>query len=161
MQKILIVTPLDETNVFASAEIFKKISPVCDVFSVPMYADYLLTTKIASSEEEAITLALSTVKKYMESPHKEDVVVLGNAPKDIKFDAVISFNKNERMEFEEDLRLLAMQKRYKSSEEISQILNNVYAAADCESFLMNGQLTAQFICDYLNKLKEIKPNGRA
>ena len=67
---------------------------------------------------------------------------------------IIGFNKASlKLEADPDLRLQKMQQKYKNNEEISNILNDVYSPKDCEAFLIDSELTAKFVVEYLNGVK--------
>jgi uncharacterized protein YueI len=153
MQKILILSPLDETNVFTHASMYKILAEKCNVLSVPMYADYLLQNKIAQNEEEALIFALKSIDTFLKSAEKssKDIVIIGNCTKDNQFNMIIGFNKATlKLEAEPDLLLTKMQQKYKEIGKVNQILSNLYAPADCESFLIDSELTAKFVLEYLD-----------
>jgi hypothetical protein len=152
-QKILILTPLDETNVYTTATIYRMLSDTCDVFSVPMYADYLLQTGIAQTEEEAIIFALKSVSIFVDGKEKcpNDLIVIGNSTKDIKYDMIIAFNKEgTKLVAEHDARLEKIQEKCKAIKTVSDLVNNVYSEKDCESALIDSVLTSEFVLEYLS-----------
>jgi hypothetical protein len=153
MQKILILTPLDETNVYTNAAMTKILAEKCNVLSVPMYADYLLQNGIAKNEQEAIVFALASVKHWIEGVEKigRDVIVIGNSSKDIHYDMIIGFNKQSlKLEPDIDLRLKKMQEQFIYSGELEQIVKDTYNEDDCESWLIDTEFTARFVLEYLD-----------
>ena len=153
MQKILILTPLDETNVYTNAALTRILADKCSVFSVPMYADYLLQTKIAENEQQAIIFALASVKHWLDTVKgmNRDVVIIGNCTKNIDFDMIIGFNKQSlKLEPDIDLRLKKMQEQFIYSGELEQIVKDTYNEDDCESWLIDTEFTARFVLEYLD-----------
>ena len=153
MQKILILTPLDETNVYTNAAMLKILAEKCNVLSVPMYADYLLQSNIAKNEQESIVFALASVKHWAEDAEKihRDIVIIGNASKDIHFDMIIGFNKQSlKLEPDPDLRLKKMQELFVNNDELEHIVKDTYNENDCESWLIDSEFTARFILEYLD-----------
>src|SRR5574344_1004983 len=153
MQKILILTPLDETNVYTNAAMTKILAEKCNVLSVPMYADYLLQSNIARNEQESIVFALASVKHWVEEAEKinKDIVIIGNCSKDIDFNMIIGFNKQSlKLEPDPDLRLKKMQEQFIHNDELENIVKDTYNENDCESWLIDSEFTARFILEYLD-----------
>jgi hypothetical protein len=153
MQKILILTPLDETNVYTNAAMAKILSEKCNVLSVPMYADYLLQNGVAKNEQAAIIYALSSIKIWIKDVEKEnkDIVIIGNCSKDIHFDMIIGFNKQSlKLEPDIDLRLKKMQEIFIHNEKLENIVKDTYNENDCESWLIDSEFTARFVLEYLD-----------
>lgn len=148
--KILVLMPCDETAVYSAIEIYKNLDEECKncTLNMPVYMDYLLITKQAENLIYALAYAMTSAKKGIVKD--QDLIVFGNVPKNItEFDAIFSFQDGEKVLPYKDLFIERTKVIFKDSEELKELLDNLYTNDDAKLNLTNSKATAAFLSDYM------------
>lgn len=130
--KILLLMPLNETSHYLAMQLMIAAEHKgFNALSVPNYADYLVTTKLAQNVPSSIIMALDAARLYCEE--HEDCLIIGNCSTNIKFNLVLNVNPHhEEGQVVEDAELLQLQKTFGDDEKLGPIITNVYHPADGE-----------------------------
>ena len=64
-----------------------------------------------------------------------DMVLVGNCSRDFKFDLIIGYTQNTNFTPQPEYLLDRMRKKYSDDEKLKKILNDLYKAEECESFI--------------------------
>lgn len=132
--RILILTPVTERAEYSTLHLMAELNKRgYNAISVPAFANYLLTVKLADNEEQAIVKALISVRDL--PINSGDFIVIGNSPKDIKYDFIFEMNINhEEGVAIADKQLDRMRKKFANDPEIMALLNT-YGVEDADSHL--------------------------
>lgn len=161
--KILVLMPCDEKVTYIAAEIFKNLpSDIKDkTFIMPMFMDYLVTSRFVGNWVYAFFDALISAQKIYEAAerNKEDLIIFGNMPSKYKFDAVFNFqNPKEEMPYED--KFLGKIKEIVADEPLlTAHIEDMHGAEESLLSLINYKATAEFLSEYIKtdpKLEEIK-----
>lgn len=158
--KMLILMPLDEKMVYAATGIYKELpDEVKDItFNMPMMMEYLIVTKQAENYENAAVDVLYSACKVYEAAENNNLVVIGNMPKNFKFDYVYNFQDIEQALPYKDLFIENLLKKCKEVLEEDNIvfkyLDNLHTADESLLSLENCEATAHFIGKFVNAGKE-------
>lgn len=166
--RILVLCPLDEQHSFIAHTLYNKMSDAATraCFPMPVFMEYAVVTGQSKSWEEAIVFALLGVKKLYDISVKdgEDLIVIGNAPKECLFDAVFNFQDIEKSLPYEDLFLKRFREKVINStetdviENLLPLLGNLHEASESLLALKNCSAAANFISTYFEtdpKIDEI------
>ena len=161
--KILVLMPCDERMTYIAAKIYKELpNEVKDItFSMPMFMDYLVSSKIVGNWVYAFFDAFVSMKNIYKAAAKEkdDLIVFGTAPKNMKFDAIFSFQDDaEQMPYKDNF-LGKVREIVEDEPKLTAYVENLYGAEDSIFNLYNCNASAGFLADYLKtdpKLDEIK-----
>ena len=89
--KVLLLMPLNEVSQQLAMKLMVAAEHAgFDALSVPNYADYLVTTKLAQNVPSSIIMALDAARLYCEE--HEDCLIIGNCSNKIKFDLILNVN---------------------------------------------------------------------
>jgi len=162
--KILILMPCDEQHVYAASGIYKALSDeVKDkCFVMPMFMDYLINTKIVGNWIMAFYDALISAKNLCKAADEknDDVIIIGNAPSAVKFDAVFNFQDIEEDMAYEDKFIEKIKEIVAENEKLIGYVNDLHKAEESKMPLHNCKATGEFLSAYiktdakLNLLKE-------
>lgn len=128
-------------------------------FAMPMFMQYCITTKTTPNWLYATFDALVAVNHVYDAAGKNDLIVIGNCSKNLKFDAIFNF---QDLTLDLPFKDLLMEKTIelvKESEDLYKYVNNLYSNEDSKMPLHNIQASADFLAAYLDtdpKLDEIK-----
>ena len=130
--KILLLMPLNETSHYLAMQLMVEAEHAgFDALSVPNFADYLVTTKLAQNVPSSIIMALIAAQLHAEQ--HENCLIIGNCSTDIKFDLILNVNPHhEEGQAAEDVELLQLQKTFGDDEKLGPIVTNVYHSTDGE-----------------------------
>lgn len=151
--KILVLMPCDERMVYYAAKIYKELpNDVKDItFSMPMFMDYLISSKIVGNWVYAFFDSLVSMKNIYKTASKsnDNLIVFGTAPKKMKFDAIFSFQDDaEQMPYED--KFIDKVKEIVADEyKLRRYVEDLYGADDSKFNLYNCKATAGFLADYL------------
>ena len=161
--KILVLMPMDERLTANAAALYSHMpEKIKDItFSIPMFMEYLIDTKMVENWMFAMFYAMSSANALCRAAdkNKEDLIIFGNAPKDLEFDAVFSFQDAEEALPYNDLFLEKVKEIVAEEDNLSDRLNNLYTADDVIFKLHNCAATADFLSKYIKtnpNLDEIK-----
>ena len=161
--KILVLMPCDERMTYYAAKIYKELpNDVKDItFSMPMFMDYLISSKIVGNWVYAFFDSFVSMKNIYKTAakQKEDLIVFGTAPKNMKFDAIFSFQEDAEQLPYKDLFLGKVKEIVKDEPKLTAYVENLYSAEDSQFNLYNCKATAGFLAEYLKtdpKLEDIK-----
>ena len=90
---------------------------------------------------------------------KDDLIVFGTAPKNMKFDAIFSFQDDAEQMPYKDKFLGKVKKIVEDEPKLAAYVENLYGAEDSKFNLYNCTATAGFLAEYIKtdpKLDEIK-----
>ena len=90
---------------------------------------------------------------------KDDLIVFGTAPKNMKFDAIFSFQDDAEQMPYKDKFLGKIKKIVADEPKLAAYLENLYGAEDSKFNLYNCTATAGFLTEYIKtdpKLDEIR-----
>lgn len=149
--KILVLMPCDERMTYYAAKIYSELTnETKDItFSMPMFMDYLISSKIVGNWIYAFYDSFVSMKKVYEASGKGNLIVFGTAPKSMHFDVVFSFQDDKEQLTYED-KFLAHIKNAVSEEPIlAAYTENLYDESDVTFKLHNCKATAQFLSDYI------------
>lgn len=164
--KILVLMPCDEQHVYAAAGIYKalpsEMKECC--FPMPMFMDYLIQNKIVGNWIFAFFDAFVSMKNVYKTAqkHKENLIVIGTAPKNMKFDAIFSFQDIEHTEEYQDNFLTKIIKPAVAEDKtLSSLIAHLYDKEHVQFQLKNCIASADFLSAYIqtdvkDKLEEIK-----
>jgi hypothetical protein len=153
--RILIQTPLNQREAIPSSRLMAKLNELDDVyaFSMPGFLDYVLTTKKMGSFEEAFFRSITSVENVEETFKElfelEHLIVIGTAPKDLKFDIVFSFNSDNEMVGKHDYDIDMFLEKYKDNKNVVELLSNLYTEEDSESYLIDEDAIVGFVKDLI------------
>lgn len=155
--KILVLMPLDERLVPAATAIYQALpKEVKDItFAIPMYMEYLVKSKIESSWEEAVVRSLFSSKKLLDVLKPEDdYILIGNAPKDFKFDAVFNFQDIDESLPYKDVFLEKVKSIFNVEEAplLQNLLGNLYDGSASTFSMHNCVATADFLSKYIKTI---------
>lgn len=161
--KILVLMPCDERMAYYAAKIYKELpSEIKDIaFSMPMFMDYLVSSKFVGNWVYAFFDSFVSMKNIYKTAakNKEDLIVFGTAPKNMKFDAIFSFQDNSKQLPYEDKFLGKVKEIVKDEPKLAAYLENLYGAEDSQFNLYNCDATAGFLAEYIKtdpKLDDIR-----
>ena len=155
--------PCDERMTYYAAKIYKELpNEIKDItFSMPMFMDYLISSKIVGNWVYAFFDSFVSMKNIYKAASKEkgDLIVFGTAPKNMKFDAIFSFQDDTEQMPYNDTFLDKIKEIVKEEPKLAAYLENLYGAEDSQFNLYNCKATAGFLAEYIKtdpKLDEIK-----
>lgn len=161
--KILVLMPCDERMTYIAAKIYKELpNEIKDItFSMPMFMDYLVSSKIVGNWVYAFFDSFVSMKNIYKTAAKEkdDLIVFGTAPKNMKFDAIFSFQDDAEQMPYKDSFLRKVKEIVKDEPKLAAYVENLYGAEDSKFNLYNCKATAGFLAEYIKtdpKLEEIK-----
>ena len=161
--KILVLMPCDERMTYIAAKIYKELpNEIKDItFSMPMFMDYLVSSKIVGNWVYAFFDAFVSMKNIYKAAAKEkdDLIVFGTAPKNMKFDAIFSFQDDAEQMPYKDKFLRKVKEIVKDEQKLAAYIENLYGAEDSKFNLYNCTATAGFLAEYIKtdpKLEEIR-----
>ena len=161
--KILVLMPCDERMTYYAAKIYKELpNDVKDItFSMPMFMDYLVSSKIVGNWVYAFFDSFVSMKNIYKTAakSKDDLIVFGTAPKNMKFDAIFSFQDDAAQMPYEDHFLRKVKEIVSDEPKLTAYLENLYGAEDSKFNLYNCDATAGFLAEYIKtdpKLEDIK-----
>lgn len=150
---ILVLMPLNERQVYAATGIYKNLPTDVQekTFPMPMYMQYLISTKRASNWMEAAIFSIACAINFCKQ--HEEVVILGNLPMDKKsFDRVYNFQDIEQnMPYKDEAinKLIETIGDSDSDEDsknhLLKYLGNLHVADESEMALHNCRATAGFL----------------
>lgn len=156
--KILVLMPLDEKWVYAATAIWDKMDDEIrdHCFAMPMFMQTTVTWGRSRNWTDAAFFALKCSEYVYQTAEKEGdpLIIIGNMPKDFKFDAVFNFQDMEETLPYEDKFMDKIKESLKkvSSEDVlllEGMINNLYTAEDSTFSLTNCQATADFLGAYM------------
>lgn len=161
--KILVLMPCDERMTYYAAKIYKELpNDVKDItFSMPMFMDYLISSKIVGNWVYSFFDSFVSMKNIYKTAAKgrEDLIVFGTAPRNMKFDAIFSFQEDAAQMPYDDKFLRKIKEIVKDEPKLAAYVENLYGAEDSQFNLYNCAATAGFLAEYLKtdpKLEDIK-----
>ena len=149
--KILILMPLDEKWSYLAMGLYKALpSKYKDrTFSMPMFMDYLVQTKVAENWTYALLDAVSSAKHLYEASKDDDFILIGNIKRDFKFDKVFNFQDEFIDSAYKDNFLEKIRELVKEDSLLTNFLDNFYNNEDSTMPLHNIDASAAFISDYM------------
>ena len=161
--KILVLMPCDERMTYYAAKIYKELpNDVKDItFSMPMFMDYLISSKVVGNWVYSFFDAMVSMKNIYKTAakNKDDLIVFGTAPKNIKFDAIFSFQDDAEQMPYKDKFIGKVKEIVKDEPKLAAYVENLYGAEDSKFNLYNCKATAGFLAEYIKtdpKLEDIK-----
>ena len=155
--------PCDERMTYIAAKIYKELpNEVKDItFSMPMFMDYLVSSKIVGNWVYAFFDAFVSMRNIYKTAakNKDDLIVFGTAPKNMKFDAIFSFQDDVEQLPYKDKFLGKVKKIVEDEPKLAAYVENLYGAEDSKFNLYNCTATAGFLAEYIKtdpKLEEIR-----
>lgn len=155
--------PCDERMSYYAAKIYKELpNDVKDItFLMPMFMDYLISSKVVGNWVYAFFDAMVSMKNIYKTAAKEkdDLIVFGTAPKNMKFDAIFSFQDDAEQLPYQDNFLRKVKEIVKDEPKLAAYVENLYGAEDSKFNLYNCKATANFLAEYVKtdpKLEDIK-----
>lgn len=164
--KILVLMPCDEQHVYAAAGIYKalpnEMKECC--FPMPMFMDYLIQNKIVGNWVFAFFDALVSMKNVYKTAkkNKDNILIIGTAPRDMKFDAIFSFQDIEHTEeYKDNFLDKVIIPSVQEDAMLAKMVNHLYKAHDVQFQLKNCVASADFLTAYMKtgiqgKIEEIK-----
>ena len=161
--KILVLMPCDERMTYYAAKIYKELpNDVKDItFSMPMFMDYLISSKIVGNWVYAFFDSFVSMKNIYKTAakNKDDLIVFGTAPKNMKFDAIFSFQEDAEQMPYKDKFIGKVKEIVKDEPKLAAYVENLYGAEDSKFNLYNCKATAGFLAEYIKtdpKLEDIR-----
>lgn len=124
--KILVLMPLNERMVYAATGIYRYLpDDKKDItFSMPMFMEYAVDTKICEDWLHALFLASITAREFYKN--NEDCIIIGNLPINMKFDMIFNFQDIEVDLPYQDLGIM----------KFIEVINQSDADEDSKNFLL-------------------------
>lgn len=159
--KILVLMPCDEQHVYAASKIYERLpAEVKDhTFAMPMFMQYLISTKIVGNWVFAFYDTLLSAEKLLDAAENDDFILIGNCPNYFKFDAVFNFQDIEEMLPYQDAFIEKIKTLVAEDAGLSTMIATLHEAKESQLALINCQATADFLAAYLKTdphLEEIK-----
>lgn len=146
--RILVLVPLDGRHAAEVMSIRKNLTAeennhICDMVN---FIDYLLNLKVVNTYNEAFRRAINGLFCEYESSVKSnsDLIVFGNAPKKLKFDAVFTWQGG----WDKDLVIEQYKEIFHDNQEALELFD-FYGPSDSKFILDRVEPTAGFLRDYL------------
>lgn len=151
--KILVLMPLEEQYVYAATGIYKNMPEDVQqiTFAMPMFMEYLVTTKISNNWTFALYDALISAKNIYNAAEDRDLIIIGNISSDLKFDAVFNFQDIEKELDYKDLtikKLLSLD-AIKNDPVLFQPIAALHEAHESTFTLKNCEATADFLSSFI------------
>lgn len=167
--KILVLMPCDEQHIYAAAGIYKALPDELKqvTFPMPMFMEYLVTTRVADDWVGALFYALLSAKKLTIAAAQEadqdnnHLIIIGNTNADLEFDAVFSFQDiEETMEYK-DVFIEKLIDLVASEAPLVDQLKNLHTKEEVKLPLMDCVASADFLSKYIKtgvktKLEKLK-----
>lgn len=149
--KILLLMPLDEKSAYMASGIYKSLpKEIKEVtFCMPAFMEYLLITKTSPNWEYALFDSLLSAKHVYEAAKDDNLIIIGNMPKDYKFDAIFNFQDLEESLDYNDPFIDKMREKVASEDILMKLIDNTYNKEDSKLSLHNCIATADFLTAYL------------
>lgn len=158
--KILVLMPCDERMTYIAAKIYQELpSEIKDItFSIPMFMDYLISSKIVGNWIYAFFDALVSMKNVYNAAvaAKGNLIIFGTAPRDLEFDAVFSFQDDNTQLSYEDKFLEKIKEIVVKEPLLAVYVKNLYNAQDSQYDLYNCKLSAGFLTDYIKTESDLE-----
>lgn len=161
--KILVLMPLDEKMVYTATALYEALPEETKqyTFPMPMYMQYLMTTKVCKNWIEAFFDSILSARALYRAAEQggHDLIIFGNLDKDYEFDVVFNFQDAEETLPYEDKFAQKIQTIVESEEPLLSIVSNLHTAEESKFSLRDCQASATFLSSYLTtdpKLDEIK-----
>lgn len=166
--KILVLMPCDEQHIYAASGIFKalpeELKECC--FPMPMFMEYLVTTKVANDWIDALFYALLSAKKLTiaatqeaQDDAKDHLIIIGNVEKGCgEFDAVFSFQDIEETESYKDVFIEKLTDLVASEAPLVDQLKNLHTVDEVKLPLTNCVASADLISKYIKTGVKTKLN---
>ena len=155
--------PCDERMIYSAAKIYKELpNDIKDItFSMPMFMDYLISSKVVGNWVYAFFDSFVSMKNIYKTTNRnrDDLIVFGTAPKNMKFDAIFSFQDDAEQMPYEDKFLRKVKEIVKDEPRLAAYVENLYGAEDSKFNLYNCKATAGFLAEYIKtdpKLEDIR-----
>lgn len=151
--KILLLMPCDEQHVYAATYIYKSLPAEIRerTFAMPMFMQYIVTVRKLSNWVEAFFDSFLGMKAVYKTAEKfgDDLIVIGNAPADFKFDAVFNFQEiDEALPYKDDflekIRMICADEPV-----LLRTIAALHEAHESQMALMDCTATADFLTAYL------------
>lgn len=163
--KILLLMPCDEQHTHLATAIYKALPKNVkeNTFAMPMFMEYLISTKIVGNWVMAFYDALVSAENVYKGSvsSNEDLIIIGNVSKNNCnfFDAVFNCQDIEESLEYQDKFLEKIKEMVSEDEGLSKRLENMYNNEDSKMPLHNCVAVADFLSAYLRtdaKLDEIE-----
>jgi len=150
--KILLLMPLDEKFSYMAMGIYNNLPhEIKDkTFCMPTFMDYLVNVKVCPNYEYAIFDTILSAKKVYDAAKGDDLIIIGNMPKEYKFDAIFNFQDLVEDLPYKDFFLEKVIEKVAGEEILMKMVNNMYAKEDSKLALHNCTATADFLTAYLD-----------
>lgn len=161
--KILVLMPCDERMVYNAAKLYQELpKEIKDItFNMPMFMDYLVNVKIVDNWVMAFYDALISAEKLYAAAQKskKDLIIFGNMPLNLPFDAVFNFQDAEEKLPYEDKFLEKIKEIVADEPILAACVEKMHSAEESKLSLINCKASAEFLSKYIKtdpKLEEIK-----
>lgn len=169
--KILVLMPLDEKWVYAATAIWDKMDDEIrdHCFAMPMFMETTVVWGRSRNWFDAAFFALKCSEYVYKTAEKEGdpLIIIGNMPKDFKFDVVFNFQDMEETLPYEDRFMDRIKKALKEIPLVGKesstdsillegMVSNLYTAEDSTFSLTNCQATADFLSAYMKSEIDFK-----
>lgn len=156
--KILVLMPCDERMTYVAAELYKNLpNSAKDVtFSMPMFMDYLVSSKMVGNWVVAFFDALISMKQVYKASGKDHLIIFGTAPKDLEFDVVFSFQDSEHALAYKDVFLEKIKEMVVEDELLTSKVAALYGVDDVKYALTNCSAAAEFLASYLKSNEKLE-----
>lgn len=171
--KILVLTPCNGLHVNYTATIIKDIlekkSDSIEVFSIPMYVEYLVAVGKVKDKVEGFFYAMRAAEYVYNQRKKPNLIIFGNMSKKFDFDSVFNFQEDKVLQYT-DFFIQGLNEAIKPDGEddsayqfLSQFTTNLHEADESCLTLVNPSATSEFLVNYCNaeveeKLERLKQN---
>ena len=150
--KILLLMPCDERNIYEAQAIYNNLSAELkeQTFAMPCFMQYLVTTNLVKNWITAFYYSLVAAKNICKATEtKDNLIIIGNVPKDFKFDSIFNFQMAEKSLPYEDKFITKIKEAVSEDEKLTALITNLYEAKDSQYSLHNCKATAQFLDKYI------------
>lgn len=149
--KILVLMPLDEKSVYMAAGIQRHMDEKTNAitFSMPMFMQYAVATKVSKNWEYATLDTLVTAASVYNAAQQNDLIVIGNMPDTYKFDKVFNFQDIDEDLPYKDLFVEKLQEVCKTEPTLMKWVGDLHKADESIFTLHNCEASAHFLEDYI------------
>lgn len=158
--KILLLMPCDEQHTYAATGIYKALpKEIKDItFAIPCFMEYLIDSKVVGNWLMALFDSMLSCRKLCDAATQtnDDLIIIGNAPMDVKFDAIFNFQEiDEALPYKD--RFMEMAGKLTAEDDrLSSMVLDVHTAEESIMPLYNCVATADFLTHYLKSDDSIK-----
>lgn len=149
--RILVLMPCDERAVYLGASLYRHLPDNLkdNCFIMPMFMDYLVSTKTVGNWVYAFFDSLVSAEALLRNDENTDLIIVGNVDKKYKFDIVLNLQVDGESLPYKDNFIEHIQTLVEEEPILSKRIDHLYTNAASTLALYNAELGAQLIADLM------------